>query len=157
MASKRIPTDFQNHPIGFSEALNQGMFRAVGKHVVDGDTADFMVDLGWYHYTYLPIRVKDLDTPELRGTSGEEYKLAQAAKARAEDLIKEKPVLIKTSKGKVSFGRFIGDIYFIDEKDAFLGLSYLKIEPLKGESFYLYSLSDVLKKEGLIKQKKVLS
>lgn len=70
MANKRIPADFQNHPVGFSEALNIGLFRAVGKYVVDGDTADFMVDLGWYHYTYLPIRVKDVDTLELRGTSG---------------------------------------------------------------------------------------
>lgn len=153
MANKRIPSDFKNHPIGFSEALNHGMFRGIGKYVVDGDTADFMIDLGWYHYTYLPIRVKDLDTPELRGTKGKERELAKKAKARTEELILNKPVIIKTSKAKVSFGRFIGDIYFLAEKTAFSEIKPFDIKR-KDENLTLFSLSDVLKLEGLIKQKK---
>ena len=154
MASKRIPNEFRNHPIGFSEAINQGMFRAVGKYVVDGDTADFLIDMGWYHYTYLPIRVKDLDTPELRGTSGKERELALKAKARTQELIMEKPVLIKTSKAKVSFGRFVGDIYFIGKESDFIGIKPFVIDRNNEDSVFLFSLSDVLKSEGLIKQKK---
>lgn len=95
--------------------------------MVDGDTADFMVDLGWYHYTYLPIRVKDVDTLELRGTSGRELALAKKAKIRTEELIHKKPVLIKTSKVKVSFGRFIGDIFFIGESNEYPILKPMKI------------------------------
>ncbi|RMG88178.1 MAG: hypothetical protein D6714_01120 [Bacteroidetes bacterium] len=154
MSKKRIPLEFQNHPIEFSEALNRGMFRAVGKYVVDGDTADFFIDLGWYHYNYLPIRIKDLDTPELRGTSGEERELAYQAKARAETLLADQPVLIKTSKGKVSFGRFVGEVFFIAPSDAFPDLVPLQIERKKEPPLFLFSFSDVMKLEGYIKQKK---
>jgi len=150
--SKRTLKDFSDHPVKFSRALEKGMFRAKCSHVVDGDTADFLIDLGWYHYSYLPIRFKDIDTPELRGVSIAEKELAKKAKAYVEELILGKSVLIKTTKDKVSFGRFIGEIWFQIEDSTDIK-SVIDIELDKDSSGEFVPMSEVLKRDGFEKKK----
>ena len=145
----RKPKQFNNHFSSFGEAIATSMFRAICSHVVDGDTADFFVDLGWYNYAYLPVRFKNVDTPETRGTTGAERDLALKAKDKITELLLNTPVLIKTSK-EISFGRFSGDIYFIPSQN--LDLSGLPLKPFIKDNnveIQLISIVDWIKKEKL--------
>lgn len=149
--AKRELKNFSTHPINFEVALEKGMFRAICNYVVDGDTADFLIDLGWYHYSYLPIRFKDIDTPELRGVPRAEKKLGEQAKARVEELILDKPVLIQTSKDRMSFGRFVGDIWFeVDNPSGYSKVIEILIDGEPTRKFIL--ISELLKLEGFEKQ-----
>ena len=48
----RKPSVLQDHPVDFADAKAAGLYRAVCQYVVDGDTADFLIDLGLYQYAY---------------------------------------------------------------------------------------------------------
>ena len=109
----RKPPSFINHPAEYEDVLRKGMFRCICHHVVDGDTADFMIDLGWNNFSYIALRFKGIDAPETRGTSGEVRKKALKAKKTVEGLILNKPCVIKSYKGR-SFERYMGEIWFYD-------------------------------------------
>lgn len=78
------------------------------KKVVDGDTFDFVVDLGFKIHCDVRVRLKDYDTPELRG---EDKELGKKYKTLAEEhLLNAKEITIETHKtGK--YGRWLADIY----------------------------------------------
>ncbi len=99
----RKPPDLDSHPISYPDALNNGLFRAVCCYVVDGDTADFFIDLGFFNYAYESLRFYDIDTPELIGTRGEERERAIAAKLRVEDLILKQHVISRNGERKSFF------------------------------------------------------
>jgi endonuclease YncB( thermonuclease family) len=107
----RKPPCFQLHPATFVDARARGLVRACGYHVVDGDTADFLLDIGWYHYAYIPLRLSSVDAPETRGTTGEEREKALLAKDRFEELICDQPALVRSYRERRSFERFIADVW----------------------------------------------
>jgi endonuclease YncB( thermonuclease family) len=87
------------------------IFRGVVRHVVDGDTIDVFLDLGFNQYSYQTIRVRDLNTPELVGTVGEDRKKALDAKAFLESLFRRNPeVSVVTFRDKTTFGRYLADV-----------------------------------------------
>jgi endonuclease YncB( thermonuclease family) len=108
----RKPPDFDTHPASFSSVSAAGFTRAVCYHVVDGDTADFLIDLGWYQYAYHALRFEGINTAETRGTRGAERALALAARARVEELLLNRPVIIQSHKQAATFGRFVAQIWF---------------------------------------------
>ncbi|NCC27080.1 MAG: hypothetical protein EOM22_02730 [Gammaproteobacteria bacterium] len=79
--------------------------------MVDGDTADFLVDLGLYHYAYVALRVMGVDTPEFVGVPAAVREAGLAAKARTEALLLHGPALLDTRREKRSFERFISRIW----------------------------------------------
>jgi len=91
--------------------------------VVDGDTVDLQVDLGFHMKADLRFRLLGVDTPELRPRKGteeeraEERKRAQEAKAYVQEWMDERagewPLLIKTQKAD-GFGRWLAEIYCED-------------------------------------------
>lgn len=92
-------------------------YRACPQRVVDGDTIDLLVDMGFHMTATLRFRVLGIDTPEIRRGTDEEKVAGQAAKARVEELMKhaveEKglwPIRVRTEKAD-SFGRWLADIY----------------------------------------------
>jgi len=92
-------------------------YRARCLRVVDGDTADLQVDLGFHLKADLRFRLKDVDTPELRGGTDESKEAAQKAKAFVHQLLVDDlrisvpwPLRIVTEKAD-SFGRWIATIY----------------------------------------------
>ncbi|MEX2229761.1 MAG: thermonuclease family protein [Dehalococcoidia bacterium] len=107
----RKPPDFDNHPASYSAVTAAGLTRGVCYHVVDGDTADFLIDLGWYHYSYHALRFEGINTAELRGTRGAERDRAIAAHQRVQALLLGRPVLIQAHKQAETFGRFVAHIW----------------------------------------------
>ncbi len=106
----REPFQFEDFPLSFAEASQANYFRCVCEHVVDGDTIDVVADLGFLTYSYVPIRLKGVDTPELRGTSGVTHERAVAAFALTRDRALGRKILLRTSKGARSFDRFVGTV-----------------------------------------------
>src|SRR6056300_568057 len=85
--------------------------------VVDGDTVDVDIDLGFgVTLTDERVRIMGIDTPESRTRDKVEDLFGEAAKARLKELMKDGGKLITTEdrKGedmKGKFGRILGDFY----------------------------------------------
>ena len=91
--------------------------------VVDGDTIDVVIDLGFDIYKHERVRIAGIDTPEKRTRDLEEKKLRIDAtnwmKATLEDTINgEHELTIRTElKGGVGkYGRLLGWLYVGDEE-----------------------------------------
>lgn len=113
----RKPSEFESHPTSFEEARSEGNYRAVCKHVVDGDTFDVFVDLGLGKYAYETIRLTSssgiLDTPEINKGTPEERERGLVARARVVELIEGKPVAIRTYRDTQTFGRYVAECYYL--------------------------------------------
>ena len=94
-------------------------YRCKLRKVVDGDTVDVDIDLGFGIWQMNErVRIMGMDTPESRTRDRIEKKFGLAAKARLKSLLGPKPVLQTTisKKGedmKGKFGRVLGD-FIID-------------------------------------------
>jgi endonuclease YncB( thermonuclease family) len=109
----RKPAEFANHPHQFPDTME---YRAFCRYVVDGDTFDFIVDLGIFQYTYTTVRLSGIDTPEIFGRVDEATRTkGKEAKARVESLILNKPCTIVLHKDKVTFGRFVADVFYYED------------------------------------------
>ena len=81
--------------------------------VVDGDTADAMIDLGFDVWVKSRIRFYGVDTWESRTRNLEEKKKGLAAKAYVKDLLEnsdEGKFLLK-SHGVGKYGRVLGELF----------------------------------------------
>lgn len=107
----RKPAEFDNHPYA-----SNAVFRAVVAKVIDGDTLDVLVDLGFLVYSYITVRVLDVDTPEIfHPTKPGERDLGMKAKAFVEALLPVgTPVQITTYKDAETFGRFVASVRKLD-------------------------------------------
>ena len=80
--------------------------------VIDGDTVDCILDLGFDIKYKCRIRLKGIDTPETRTRDLEEKKRGFAAKERVQELLNDNNTfVVKTEldkKGK--YGRILGTI-----------------------------------------------
>lgn len=86
--------------------------------IVDGDTLDADIDLGFSVWVRKRIRLVNIDTWESRTRDKEEKKKGLAAKARLKELIKEnKNQFIITSHGLGKFGRVLGEIFLDDDRN----------------------------------------
>ena len=91
-------------------------YRATIRRVVDGDTVDITLDLGFDILYNNRIRLLGIDTPESRTRDLDEKKLGLAAKERIRELCPVgSTVTVKTTKdGRGKFGRILGEIYVGD-------------------------------------------
>lgn len=112
--------------------------------VVDGDTFDVELDLGFSIFTKIRLRLRAADTPEVYGVKKEsaEYQAGKLASKRVEELFKEAQeadgILIVTHKFiKGKYGRYLADV-FLD-----------RWEDHDGErNIVRRSLADILIEEG---------
>tara|TARA_R110000787_G_scaffold7296_4_gene25026 strand:- start:344 stop:757 length:414 start_codon:yes stop_codon:yes gene_type:complete len=86
-------------------------YRAEVVRVIDGDTFEVEVDLGFRVMRSMRIRLLGVDTPELRRGSAESKKKGAEARAWVEDLILHRWVLIDSTTTK-SFDRWVAAVYF---------------------------------------------
>jgi micrococcal nuclease len=83
--------------------------------VIDGDTVDAMIDLGFNIYTKKRIRLMGINTPESRTRDKEEKKRGLAAKSRLNELLSENKCIKLKSYGVGKFGRVLGEIIIGDQ------------------------------------------
>jgi len=85
--------------------------------VVDGDTIDVNIDLGFGVWLKNErVRLENIDTPEVRTKDFDEKVCGLLAKARVSELTKASNIKLVSSAFKGSFGRILGDFIINDVK-----------------------------------------
>jgi micrococcal nuclease len=87
-------------------------YNAIVDRVVDGDTIDCTIDLGFHTWKKVRVRMEGINTPESRTRDLEEKELGLAAKARLEEILKNnnnKCILHVSGLGK--YGRALASVY----------------------------------------------
>jgi micrococcal nuclease len=80
--------------------------------VVDGDTVDALIDLGFDIHVKKRIRLYGINTPETRTRDKEEKSRGLAAKARLEDILdQDNNIVTIKSHGVGKFGRCLGELF----------------------------------------------
>ena len=101
--------------------MDKYIYRAKLERVVDGDTIDALIDVGFDIWVKKRIRYMGLDTWESRTRNLEEKKLGLAAKERNRQLLEEvsnKSGFFRLkSYGVGKYGRVLGEIFIMDEND----------------------------------------
>ena len=83
--------------------------------VVDGDTVDVEIDLGFKVLHRARVRMLGIDTPESRTRNLAEKALGLASKARLKELLKGKKTKLVCTKEKGKFGRVLATVWTIDK------------------------------------------
>lgn len=97
-------------------------YRAKVEKVIDGDTMDLLVDLGFDVHHRVRVRLHGINTPESRTSDLREKELGLKAKSFAEDwTVRHREVYIQTVKDKKEkFGRILAKVYSDENKTACL-------------------------------------
>lgn len=110
-------------------------YKAKITNVVDGDTFDFEIDLG-FGITYKNrLRLYGLDTPEVRGSEREE---GLRVKDYVKQLIDGKEVILITRKWKGKYGRYIAEVLFTGKE------GHVRYASPDGETILYTNLTDHL-------------
>ena len=125
--------------------------------VVDGDTVDVDIDLGFSHWIHNErIRLYGVDTPECRTRDAEEKAAGLLAKAFVEDALHVGGTYTLSTKEKGKFGRYLGVIMLSDRTSinvalvtehlavAYFGQSKQEIEDAHAVNY------EILKERGLV-------
>ena len=99
--------------IKMSKKMDKHIYSAKLVRVVDGDTADAMIDLGFNVWVKNRIRFMGVDAWESRTRNLEEKEKGLAAKAYVKDLLEnsdEGKFLLK-SHGVGKYGRVLGELF----------------------------------------------
>ena len=99
--------------------MDKYIYRAKLDRVVDGDTVDALIDVGFDIWFKKRIRFMGLDTWESRTRDLEEKKKGKLAKERTRQLLEEvssKPGYFRLkSHGLGKYGRVLGEIFIMDK------------------------------------------
>lgn len=84
--------------------------------VVDGDTVDAQVDLGFSVYVRIRFRLLGINAPEMRSTNEAERKAGMAARDFLANLIHSKPLTVKSERpvAQEKYGRWLGQFFLED-------------------------------------------
>ena len=96
-----------------AKKMDKHIYSAKLQRVVDGDTCDALIDLGFDTWVKKRIRFKGVDTWESRTRNKEEKVKGLAAKAYVKDLLEnsdEGKFLLK-SHGVGKYGRVLGELF----------------------------------------------
>ena len=96
--------------------------------VIDGDTIDANIDLGFDVSVKKRIRFMGINTPESRTRDLEEKARGLAAKARVQELLDEAEEVQLTSHGVGKFGRCLGELNLYNEGVTMVNLNNKLIE-----------------------------
>ena len=84
--------------------------------VIDGDTVDAMIDLGFNTWVHKRIRLEGIDAPETRTRDLDEKAQGFATKERLEGLLEAaNGMFVLQSHGVGKYGRCLGTIIIEDE------------------------------------------
>lgn len=89
------------------------IYNALITNVVDGDTVDLMVDLGFGTHRQDRFRLARINTAELNSKIEDEKKLAQDAKNWMMAFLNQKVIFKSMRKDK--YGRYLAELYLPDQ------------------------------------------
>ena len=100
--------------------MEKYIYRGKLDRVVDGDTVDIDIDLGfgvWLHKER--VRIYGIDTPESRTRDKVEKRFGLLAKEFVKGFVKGSSVILRTQKydAKGKFGRILGKFLVYDKKE----------------------------------------
>ena len=85
--------------------------------VVDGDTIDVLIDLGFSTHRKIRVRLYGINTPESRTRDLAEKKLGLAAKDRLIEILDEHDnEIMLESHGVGKYGRCLGELFYEKEQ-----------------------------------------
>lgn len=92
-------------------------YNAKMERVVDGDTVDALVDLGFDTWKKVRIRLMGMNAPESRTRDLDEKKRGLAAKQYLHDLLESNDfIFFLKSHGVGKYGRCLGEIFLEDNE-----------------------------------------
>ncbi len=104
----------------FVKILSMYQYKAKVDRIVDGDTIDVVIDLGFKITTYQRIRLARINTPETYNVKkdSEEYQKGMEAKNFVEQRMADNnyEILLETEKVQEKYGRYIGTIWLADSE-----------------------------------------
>lgn len=109
-------------------------YRCTVLRVIDGDTFEGMIDLGFRLRMDKSVRLKGFDTPEKNSRNHAEREHAYAATVFVQNLLPAGSVVVLVTAKTAIYDRIEADVYYIDQ-----------------ESGSQYSLKDVLEANGFAK------
>lgn len=105
----RRPAEFEAFPDALCPGF--GPYRAICRHVVDGDTIDALTDLGCNDYRYLTCRLMGIDTPEVWRKVSRDAGIAAREYLRAMVPVGAQ-VQLHTEPDPDSFGRYVAAVIY---------------------------------------------
>lgn len=96
-------------------------YKASVVRVIDGDSVEVTIDLGFKIYKRDVVRLEGIDTPELNSKDEEAREKAQAAKERLEQLLPVGATVFLDSRRLEKYGRILGAIYIGEEPTVSVG------------------------------------
>ena len=92
------------------------VYKAKLDRIIDGDTVDAVIDLGFDVSVHKRIRLAGIDTPESRTRDLEEKERGLASKARLEEMLEGGEFILESNEvGK--YGRVLGTLFIEKETD----------------------------------------
>ena len=111
--------------------MEKYIYKAKLERVVDGDTVDALIDLGFDTWVKKRIRYSGVDAWESRTRNLEEKEKGLAAKARNKELIEKVSArpgyFLLKSHGVGKYGRVLGEIFIQDEDKNEINVNQLLI------------------------------
>lgn len=108
--------------------MERFFYQAYVEKIIDGDTLDLMIDLGFDIHHKVRVRLYGVNTPESRTSDKEEKIRGLAAKNYVVNWIKDsETIFIQTIKDKTEkYGRVLGRIYSNETQDSCLNDDLIK-------------------------------
>lgn len=117
-------------------------YRVDVTRVVDGDTVDVDIDLGFgMTYKKQRVRLYGIDTPESRTRDLVEKKYGKAAKKFLQEKIESAEVVTLYSHDKGKFGRILGELFIDGSND--LSLNQLMINNYHAVAYHGQSKEEI--------------
>jgi len=106
-----VPVPSRVYPLPGRSSTRRYRYKAKVYRVVDGDTVDARIDLGFGVSVDRRLRLLRVDTPEMRGGSAESKRVAKAARAHLVGVLVGGEVEVQSS-GSDSFGRCLSEVWY---------------------------------------------
>jgi len=102
------------------------LYECLVDRVIDGDTIDLLVDLGFKTMIHLRVRLYGVDTPELNSRDEEQRKLAKLAKRYVQKQCPEGSTVYLYAYKTGKYGRWLGTVF--NDADAEKSINDLLID-----------------------------
>lgn len=113
----RKPIQFENHPVSFEHARDYGMLRCTIGHVVDGDTWDLFIDMGFGDYGYKPMRLVGEDPKVLFDVYEKNTPKGKQALEFVQESVVPLSLLVKSYRDTQTFERWLGQVFYVSGPD----------------------------------------